>query len=405
MKILIHGLNFSPEIVGIGKYTGELAEWLAKSGHEVRVITSPPYYPDWKIQPQYKSWRYKTESWQGVKVYRCPLWVPKKPSGLTRILHLMSFSFSSFFALLGQLGWKPDIILNVSPTLFSAPFTLFAAGLIRAKSWLHIQDFELDAAFNLGMISSGGLLNRMALRWEKSILTRFNKVSSISTRMVTLLIKKGVTADKTYLFPNWVDTDVIYPQNNHDNSYRKKLGISDKQCVVLYSGNMGYKQGINQIIEMAKLLENNKQIVFLLCGNGAARPGLEILAQDLKNIKFLDLQPIENLNELLNAADIHFLPQQANAADLVMPSKLTGMMASGKPIIVTANQGTELAEVVNQIGVVVAPNDPEEGIEAVLRLAQSQELQLDYGEKSREMVCNKWSRKYVLDNFLVEINS
>ncbi|EKD88194.1 MAG: hypothetical protein ACD_35C00012G0001, partial [uncultured bacterium] len=131
---------------------------------------------------------------------------------------------------------------------------------------------------------------------------------------------------------------MIYPQNNHDNSYRKKLGISDNQCVVLYSGNMGYKQGLNQIIEMAKLLENNTQIVFLLCGNGAARPGLELLAQDLRNIKFLDLQPIENLNELLNSADIHFLPQQANAADLVMPSKLTGMMASDKPIIVTANQ-------------------------------------------------------------------
>jgi colanic acid biosynthesis glycosyl transferase WcaI len=403
MKILIHGLNFNPEIVGIGKYTGELAEWLAQSGHEVRVITTPPYYPNWKVQPPYKGWQYKTETWQGVKIIRCPLWVPQKPSGVTRILHLLSFSFSSFPALLGQLRWKPDVILNVSPTLFSAPFTLFTAGLTKAKSWLHIQDFELDAASNLGMIKPGSVINKLATSWEKSVLTGFEIVSSISTRMVSLLISKGVSTEKVLLFPNWVDTEAIYPLKKQGNSYRIMMGITDDQTVVLYSGNMGYKQGLDLIIETAKLLEDNNQIVFLMCGNGAGRPALEIQAQDLKNIKFLDLQPLERLNELLNAADIHLLPQQANAADLVMPSKLSGMMASGKPIIATANPETELAEVVNQIGIVIPPNDPDSAMDAILRLTGSPELQAEYGVKSREMVCINWSRKTVLESFLLEL--
>ena len=114
MKILIVGLNFHPEPTGIGKYTGEMAAYLAAHGCEVHIITPPPYYPYWKIQAGYRAWRYQKETWQGIGVWRCPLWVPSHPGGLTRLIHLATFAFSSLPA---QIRWKPDVVLALRPPL------------------------------------------------------------------------------------------------------------------------------------------------------------------------------------------------------------------------------------------------------------------------------------------------
>ena len=107
-KILIIGINFSPELTGIGKYTGELATSLFENNHEVHVVTAPPYYPYWQVQVGYKSWQYRQEIWQGIKTYRCPLWVPRRPSGWKRLLHLFSFALSSFPVMLSQIFWRPE---------------------------------------------------------------------------------------------------------------------------------------------------------------------------------------------------------------------------------------------------------------------------------------------------------
>jgi colanic acid biosynthesis glycosyl transferase WcaI len=120
MKILVYGINYSPELTGIGKYTGEMVEWMAQQGHDVRVITAPPYYPQWKVNGRYSSWRYRREEGDAI-VWRCPLYVPEQPSTLKRLLHLGSFALSSFFPLLAQRRWKPDRIIGVVPTLFCTP--------------------------------------------------------------------------------------------------------------------------------------------------------------------------------------------------------------------------------------------------------------------------------------------
>jgi colanic acid biosynthesis glycosyl transferase WcaI len=400
MRILIHGLNFSPEKIGIGKYTGEMASWLAQAGHEVRVVTAPPYYPDWKVQPPYRAWKFQRETWQGVEVFRCPLWVPAKPSGIKRILHLLTFAVSSSLEMSRQVKWKPDIIFCVAPTIFCARASLGTARKSKAISWLHIQDFELDAATNLGMVKSGNVITRFAAHWERTTLERFDRVSSISKNMVAHLVEKGVSAKNAVLFPNWVDTEVIHPRQEPQNPYREQLGVKNNQILILYSGNMGVKQGLGLVVDAANQLQENDQFVFVLCGDGAARKDLELSAEGLPNLKFLNLQPPENLNLLLNAADMHILPQQAGAADLVMPSKLLGMLASGKPVIATANQDTELAEVVNQTGIVVPPGDVEGIVQAVFTLSGSINSRKKLGEKGRELVCERWGMDNVMKKAL-----
>ena len=127
-----------------------MAEWLQGRGHQVRVVTAPPYYPAWKVGAGYRGWSYRRESLHGVDVFRCPLWVPESPNGFRRLLHLLSFAVSSIPVMLRQIFWRPDRIFVIEPTLFCAPCALVTARLANAKAWLHIQDFEAEAFFGLG---------------------------------------------------------------------------------------------------------------------------------------------------------------------------------------------------------------------------------------------------------------
>jgi colanic acid biosynthesis glycosyl transferase WcaI len=184
------------------------------------------------------------------------------------------------------------------------------------------------------------------------------------------------------LFPNWVDIDHVTPLKSV-SCYRAELGIAADATVAMFSGTLGGKQGLIILPEAAKLLQHRKDIVLVICGNGAFKPLLQSMADTLPNLKLLPLQPFERLNELLGMADVHLLPQCQDAEDLVLPSKLSGMLASGRPVIATAHEGTEIAHVATQCGMVVAPGDSVALAAAIERLADHPELRLQLGLNAR----------------------
>lgn len=147
MRILIYSVYFAPTQIGAAKYNGEMTAWLAQRGHEVRVVTAPPYYPAWRVSDGYAAGRYHRERWLGAALWRCPIWVPRQATGVKRILHLLSFALSSAAVMLRHAYWKPDVVWLMVPSLFCAPAALLAARLSGARTWLHVQDFEVDAAF------------------------------------------------------------------------------------------------------------------------------------------------------------------------------------------------------------------------------------------------------------------
>lgn len=396
MRILIYSTYYFPELVGIGKYNAEMAEWLARQGHEVSVVTAPPFYPNWQVQSPYRSWAYHAERINNVNIYRSPLWVPSRPNGVKRLLHLLSFTLFSFPLLLLQLLKRPDVILLVEPPLFCAPQAWLIARLFGSKAWLHIQDFEVDAAFELGLIRANWM-RRFALGIECWLMRRFDLVSSISPNMLDKVLAKGIAAEHVAMLPNWVDTAEIFPLNRL-SSYREELGIGSDVCVALYSGNMGEKQGLDVLLNIAKLLSHQHKLLFVLCGDGAARARLVKQADEMKNVKWLPLQPTEQLNELLNLADIHLLPQKEGVSDLVMPSKLLGMMASGKAILAMVEENTQLAQEVRLCGKVVHPGQIEEIATVLLELATQPEERFRLGKLSLKAV-KKWDKDQILSNF------
>ncbi len=395
-KILILGLNFHPEPTGIGKYTGELAAYLAGQGHQIHIITSPPYYPQWQVGEGYSAWHYQNETWKGVKIQRCPIWVPQNPTGFSRLIHLSSFALTSIPVLVAQLFWKPAVVLCVAPAIMNAPFALVFSRLCGSTSWLHIQDFELDAAFKLGLLPGGKMLINFAANIERALLNGFDQISTISVGMLYHLHKKGVEKRKTMIFPNWVDTNQIYPLGKHSNPLRTRLGLTSEQLVILYAGTMGKKQGLEHLLVAARYLRERSDIQFILCGAGVVRSELESASQGLRNVRFLSVQPVEKLNQLLNMADIHVILQKADAADLVMPSKLSGMLASGKAVIATADPGTELGRVISEVGVLVPPEDGMALAEAILCLANSPSMRSELGDKGRKFAVQTWDADIIL---------
>jgi colanic acid biosynthesis glycosyl transferase WcaI len=395
LKVLIISVNFAPEPTGIGKYSGDMAAWLAAHGHQVRVVAAPPYYPMWKIDPAYSPARYSREIWCGVDVWRAPLWVPKRPGCGARVLHLLSFAVTSFPLILRQIFWRPNLVLAVAPAFVCAPSAWLAARLCGAQAWLHIQDFEVDVAFQMGLLR-GELLKRIVLRMERWMLRRFDTVSTISRRMIELLVKKNVSVERTRYFPNWVEIPESQP-TSPGAGYRAELNIGREAVVALFSGTMGRKQGLMVIPDAARILARRKDIVFVICGDGILKPKLEAAMADLPNVRLVPLQPVQRLAELLSMADIHLLPQSLGAADLVLPSKLSGMLASACPVIATCRPGTEIADVVSHCGLIVDPNDSGSLADAIIRLADDPGLRRMLGRRARDFAISNFERDAVLE--------
>lgn len=401
MKILVYGANFAPEPTGIGKYTGEMAGWLVEQGHEVRAVVAPPYYPNWEVAKEYRRPLFRREHWKGVDVWRAPLWVPKAPTGVTRVLHLISFALASFPVMLRQVFWSPDLVVSVAPAFVCAPIALLVARLSGAQAWLHVQDFEVDLAFRMNLLK-GKMLQRVILRMERLVLRRFDNVSSISSRMVKRLLEKGVPEHRITFFPNWVDISHITPNANPSN-YRSQLGIAQEAVVALFSGTLGGKQGLMVIPAAATSLAGRQDIVFVVCGDGVMKSQLQAACADLPNTRFIPLQPFARLGELLCMADIHLLPQNIDAEDLVLPSKLSGMLASGKPVVATCKAGTELNEVVSACGIVVEPEESGALADAIVRLADDTALRTALGRAGRAYAEEYFERGAVLERMFAPL--
>jgi colanic acid biosynthesis glycosyl transferase WcaI len=354
-RVLIYGLNFAPEPTGIGRYTGDMAAWLAEQGHAVRVVTAYPYYPHWRLARGYPAWRWSRErTLEGVDVRRCPLWVPRAPTGLTRILHLVSFALASGPVAIGQ-AWRfrPDLVLTVEPSILTAPFALAAARLCGAASWLHVQDLELGAAERLGLLRGKRWAARLMGAVYRRTLRAFGRVTTLSERMRAQLAELGRPLDAIELFPNWVDTAKCRPVDA--TAMRAELGLGPDDVCVLYAGNLGEKQGVLSLLELAALLEDDPRIRLVICGAGAVRARIEARLKDHKNVTLLDPLPEERFVELLSAADLHVLPQRRGITHYVLPSKLGGMMASGRAIVAQADARCVVREMLKEGAMFVDP--------------------------------------------------
>lgn len=395
MRLLIVGLNYAPEPVGIGPYTAGLATSLAARGHAVEVVAGKPYYPQWRAYPGQGSGRTRSIE-DGVAITRVPHYIPAIPSGARRIVHHLSFAASAAGPALAAARRGIDAVFTVAPSLLSAPVAARAARRAGVPLWLHVQDFEIEAARATGLIANSPAAE-IAGRLERRILNRADMVSTISPQMCAKLAKKGVREDNIYQLRNWSDASFDFAAARPD-TYRQEWRLGDRK-VALYSGNIANKQGIEIIIEAARHLAARQDIVFVICGEGPNRARLAELARGMDNVQLHDLQPVARMPDLLSLATVHLLPQIPGAADLVLPSKLTNMLASGRPVVATAVAGTGLADEVAGCGTITPPGDAKALARAVAALVDDEPARLRLGDAARSRASERWSREAIIDAF------
>ena len=294
MRIIVWGINYAPEVTGIAPFNTALCEYLSEQGHDVEMATSFAYYPEWKTRQADHGSLFRTDRQNGVSIHRCWIYVPERVSALRRILHEASFVTMSLLRVL--MLRKPDIFVVVSPPLLLGVAAWIAGCVKRAPFVFHVQDLQPDAAVGLGMLQEGPLTR--VLYWMESFAySRAARVSGISGGMIEMFKKKGVPERKLICFPNGIKLPADLPAQG---AFRERHGISPQTFVVVYSGNFGVKQGLDILIEAAKLLQAgdmdeatpdpvSRPIVIVLAGDGSRRNALaeSIHRAALKNVLLL----------------------------------------------------------------------------------------------------------------------
>jgi len=399
LRVVVLGLNYAPEEIGIGRYSTDMAVALAARGHQIEVIAGKPYYPQWRVPDNFRGggWRRTVES--GVAIIRCPHYVPAEPQGFRRIIHLASFALSALKPALSlalrRREQRPQVVLCVAPALLSVPIAWLAARLSRAKLWVHVQDFEVEAAFATGLVRDRGIVARMARAFENRVLALADRVSSISPQMCARLVDKGVAPPQVVEIRNWADDSTAALRDGDGAAFREEWQLGDAH-VALYSGNIANKQGIEVVIEAARVLASRADIAFVICGEGPNRSKLQAAAAGLTNVHFHPLQPAARVAELLRLASVHLLPQIPGAADLVLPSKLTNMLASGRPVIATAASGTALYDEVSGCGLCTDPGNGAALAEAIVALVDDPAERERLGGEGRRRSAERWSREAII---------
>lgn len=402
MKISILGINFHPEPIGISFYTTEMCEYLAERGHKITVFTGFPYYPDWKVQDEYSGKIFKIEQWKGIKIRRSYVYIPKKITTVSRVIHELSFIISSFINLL--FSRKPDIIITISPALGLGVVSIIISKLKKVPFLFHIQDLQPDAAIQLGMVDNK-LLLRFLYYLEKIIYKNAYKVSVISKKMLGKLINKKVPKEKIIYFPNWVDINFIRPLGKN-NKFRINNNLEDK-FLILYSGNIGYKQGMDVILDVAKKTKDIEDILFLIVGNGAYRKTLEekFDGLKLKNVSFMDTQPKSILPYMLSSVDLCLVLQKRGITDFALPSKILNIMGCARPVIACANVNSALYDLIEEAhcGKVVECGNSEQLKKEILEFYFNREKAEEYGKKGREFIIRNFSNNKILKSFEQEL--
>ncbi|MEH2421327.1 MAG: glycosyltransferase family 4 protein [Nostoc sp.] len=399
MHILIYSYNYHPEPIGIAPLMTELAEGLVKRGHEVRVITGMPNYPQREIYDGYRGKWYVTEHKNGVTIQRSYLRIKSKPNLVDRLLLELSFVFTSLPQAFK--GGRPDvIILTVPPLLGTLPATIFG-WLYNCPIVLNVQDILPEAAVRIGLLKNKWMIRTLAAL-EKFAYRTAHTISVIADGFRENLVNKGVPVNKIVCIPNWVNLNFIHPLPKQNNSWISSHQL-DGKFVVLYSGNIALTQGLETVIEAAVCLRHLRDIVFVIVGESRALQRLQeyCLLNGADNVLLLPLQSRDKLPEMLAASDVGLIVQKRNVISFNMPSKIPLLLASGRPIVgsVPATGTAAKAIKLSGGGIIVEPESPDAMAAAVHDLYANPPLRVRLGNTGRQFAEENYSLEQALDRY------
>lgn len=390
-RLLVVSTNYAPELTGIGPYAAQLAEHWAASGAETHVLTGMPHYPSWRTDPAYRGvWRAE-ERRSGVTVHRRRHYVPPRQSALRRAVFEASVLVHGLAA---PPALRPDAVLSQMPSLAGGVIGARLARRHRVPYIPVVQDLMGAAAAQSG-IRGGDRAAALASRAERYALGAAALVGVIHESFVPRVTAYGVDPGRIRIVPNWSH---VRPPSADRAATRARLGWREDTPVVLHSGNMGLKQGLEVLVDAARLAPD---IRIVLMGDGNQRDALVARAAGLANLDFLPPAAAGEFTDILAAADVLAVTQRASVLDMSVPSKLTSYFVSGRPVIASVADGGGTAQEVQRsgAGLLVAPEDPAAVLAAVRKLVETPAAAGELGAQGPRYVARSLGREAGLARF------
>lgn len=380
-----------PEPIGSAPYCTDLAEWLASAGWRVKVLTNRPHYPEGVVPAAYRDGSRDREAHNGVDIVRLPPWRPDRRGALGRMVRELLFLARGLGALAVGRSRRSDLVVSLCPSILTVLLGRIACRR-RGRHFALVHDIQSGLAAGLGMVG-GRWLPRLIQAVERWALNRVDGIFVLSEQMRERLLDQGVTVP-VHVLPIWVDSARIQPAAN----------VAAELVTALYSGNLGRKQALDQVISLAEVLQrrgSEVQVVIRGDGGEAERLREEAERRRLNNLQFRPLVPPERLGASLAEGDIHLVPQDGKAADYAVPSKVYGIMAAGRPFVATAQPGSHLWGLRERTGAFrcVPPGDAEALADAVLALAADVRQRTALGARGRAFVVAHHEKARVLGAF------
>jgi len=397
-SVLFVSRYYWPELIGSAPFSTDIAEWLAVHGRSTTVVSGLPHYPHDDVFPAYRDGRCLRETVCGVEVERLRAGPPRGGSAVARMANEAEFLLRGVAALIVGRVKRHSVVLALCPSILCVALGVAArrrGGVCVAV----VHDIQSGLAEKLGMVG-GSRLARLMRVTERTILNRTDLIAVLSPEMKDQLRGIGVTVP-IEVIPLWVDTDQIQAA---------PVAVARSSVKVLYSGNLGRKQGLGQVVALACELADRRldiEIVLRGDGNQAGELHEQISRLGLTNIQIAALQPNEALGTALAAGDIHLVPQRPDAAAFAVPSKVFNIMAVGRPFVATALPDSVLWRLQRQSGafLCVPPDDPPSFAEAVVQLADDCRLRQELGRRGREFVETHYAKPRILGHLVDRLDA
>lgn len=407
VRVLVHGLNFVPEVTGIAPYTTSMARALSDEGFAVDVITGFPHYPQWRRDPAVRG-IFRAETMDGVRVTRVWHPVPRKPSALRRVWLELIFGMTSILAI----RCRYDVVVCVSPALISSAMVSLWTRIFspRTRRIFWFQDLYGVGLSEMGSARQAGVA-RLFSGLERLLAGHADGVAAIHQRFFQHLFAghDSSTTRRAVVVPNWTHVDEsLFASRDQEFNLRAEIGIPDDAVLVGHFGNMGRKQALGSIVSAGRVSSDGDgpPVHFVLVGDGSERVGLERDAVGVGSVHFVDSLGADDFLPAMRSVDVLLVNEGAGVREMCVPSKLTSYYAAERPIVAACNADGLTAQEVEKVGagLVVPPESPSALLEAVRTIAEDRELERRLSAAGISSVRNVDSYRESVRRFVELIN-
>jgi glycosyltransferase involved in cell wall biosynthesis len=392
MRLLAINQYYAPDHAATAQLLSDLCEGVAAQGDDVCVIASSgSYLGGGRLPPR--------ENIRGVAVRRP--WATNL--GKRHVVHRVA-DYGTFWsaAVLDALRVeRPDVMLALTTPPMIAAGALLAAKArgVPVVSW--VQDVYPEVAAEFGVLRRSSAAYRTFALLARRTHGAMERIVVLSERMAERVIAQGASPEQVRVIPNWADGSLVMPLSHAENPFRLRHGLTDR-FVALYSGNLGVGHDFETFIDAARSLASSRpEVLFLFVGDGARRAETEAKSRGLANVRFLPYQPRETLAESLSAADLHLISLRDGLDGLLVPSKLYGALASGRPVFFVGPQGCEVSRVIRRfdLGWSGCPGDTQGLVRAIEHAVVHREDTARRGEEARRIFAEHFERRHAVAKF------